>query len=638
MILCLRKAKFMTESASITLEKPENGIPGLKHLRHDILAGVVVSLVSLPLSSGIAIASGCPPIVGLMSAVIAGLLFPFIGGAYLTISGPAAGLAPALMAVMVSLGGAGDADKLGAGYPFLLCVIFMVGCCQVVISLMGLARYAAMIPIAVVEGMLASIGVVIIVKQFPSFFGFTGKVHAHEFYQYIAGIPEYASHLTTPVFLTSLITLVSLFTLAGLQKKIRIIQVLPPQLIAVVIGVVAGQVLNLGSLNDGKFLISIPSNIFANIQSPHFSELLARRDLWYAAIMGVVMLTTIDAVESLATAMAVDRIDPWRRKSAPNRVLLAMALSNMASALIGGLTIIPGGVKSKVNIAAGGRTLWANFTNSVCLIIYISAGYQLINLIPRGVLASVLLFTGWKMCEPAVWRHVAHIGKEQLGIFTFTVIVTLATDLLIGIVAGVFAKFLLSAWMCRRSLKSNTSENLRKSSLFDLFTNPVVHKGWIDSEYHIYVEKPVVWFNKRMLQRELDNLPSNARSVVVHMDSQVTLWESLVGFFLNPVESTKLVDGEYHIHVSRSLVCFSSMKLAEVLESVPEGADSVVVHIDERVQLIDHTTCDQLQNYVSESKKAGRSVQLIGMDRLTPLSSHPSSTRTAMNNPTPQSV
>src|SRR5882757_505480 len=112
------------------IEKPRNGLAGLKHLRHDIISGIVVSLVSLPLSSGIAIASGCPPIYGLISAIIAGLIFPFVGGAYMTIAGPAAGLAPAIMAVMVSLGGAGDADGVGAGYPFLLVVIFLVGCIQ----------------------------------------------------------------------------------------------------------------------------------------------------------------------------------------------------------------------------------------------------------------------------------------------------------------------------------------------------------------------------------------------------------------------------------------------------------------------------------------------------------------------------
>src|ERR1700712_615852 len=120
----------MSSSSREVIEKPQNGIAGLKHLRHDILSGIVVSLVSLPLSSGIAIASGVPPIVGLISAIIAGFIFPFIGGAYMTIAGPAAGLAPAIMAVMISLGGAGDAEHVGEGYQFLLVVIFIVGILQ----------------------------------------------------------------------------------------------------------------------------------------------------------------------------------------------------------------------------------------------------------------------------------------------------------------------------------------------------------------------------------------------------------------------------------------------------------------------------------------------------------------------------
>ncbi len=612
-------------------EKPQNGIAGLKHIRNDILSGIVVSLVSLPLSSGIAIASGCPPIYGLMSAIIAGLLFPFIGGAYMTISGPAAGLAPALMAVMISLGGAGDAQGVGAGYPFLLVVIFMVGCCQLVISLLGLARYASLIPVAVVEGMLASIGMLIIVKQFKPFFGFTGTVHAHEFYQYVLAIPECATNATTPVFITAMVTLVALFTFAGLQKKVRLFQVLPPQLLAVILGVIVGQVVGLGSLNEGKFLMNIPSNLFSSIQTPHFSELFARRDLWYAAFMAVVLLTMIDGVESLATAMAVDRIDPYRRRSNPNRVLMAMAISNIASSMLGGLTIIPGGVKSKVNVAAGGRTLWANFTNSICLILYIAVGYKLINMIPLGVLASVLLFTGWKMCEPAVWRHMAHIGKEQLGIFTFTLVATLATDLLWGIIAGVAAKFVLNAWLVRKSLKAQPATAAQKSSLLDLFANPVGRKEWIDGEYHIHVEKPVVWLNSRKLRKELNNLPSNARSVVLHMDAPVTVIESLIGFFQNPVEHKEFVDGTYHMYVTRPLVCFSSMKLSEELDAVPSDASTVCVHIDERVPLIDHTTCDQLNHFAKEAANTGVKVEILGMDRMQAMSSHASGVRLAVS-------
>ena len=199
-------------------EKPQNGVAGFKHLRHDIIAGIIVSLVSLPLSSGIAIASGAPPIVGLISAIIAGFLFPLIGGAYMTIAGPSAGLAPAIIAVMISLGGAGDAEHLGEGYQFLLVVIFIVGCLQVVLSLLKLARFAAIIPVTVVEGMLASIGLLIIVKQLPKFFGFTGKPHAHEFVEYIGEVPAYIRGFTPSAFGVALACLVLLFVLDNLKK------------------------------------------------------------------------------------------------------------------------------------------------------------------------------------------------------------------------------------------------------------------------------------------------------------------------------------------------------------------------------------------------------------------------------------
>ena len=357
---------------------------------------------------------------------------------------------------------------------------------------------------------------------------------------------------------------------------------------------------------------------------PDFAGLLARRDLWYAAAMGVIMLTMIDGVESLATAMAIDRIDPYRRRSSPNRVLLAMAISNVASSLIGGLTIIPGGVKSKANIAAGGRTLWANFTNSICLIIYIAVGYQLINLIPRGVLASVLLYTGWKMCEPAVWRHVAHVGRDQLIVFTFTVLVTVATDLLIGIIAGTILQFILSALACRGAARACGGREVRLS---ELFSNPVVHKGWVGDEYHIYVDKPVMPTNQRLLQRELDGLPDDVRKVTVHLNSDPSAWEGVGGFFMNPVDAAEQVGDAWHIHLTRPLVCFSLMKLSDELDRVPASATEVVLHLDRGVLLIDHSACDQLNSFITELRASGRAVEIRGFDRLTPYSGHPSSGR-----------
>src|SRR5882724_8220241 len=146
---------------AVSLEKPQNGIAGLKHWRHDILAGMVVSLISLPFSLGIAVASGAPPITGITSAIIAGFVLPFLGGSYVTISGPAAGLAPVLLAGMLTLGH----GSLDEGYPRLLVAICLAGVVQVFLSWIKAARFAAVFPAAVVEGMLAAIGLLIIAKQ-----------------------------------------------------------------------------------------------------------------------------------------------------------------------------------------------------------------------------------------------------------------------------------------------------------------------------------------------------------------------------------------------------------------------------------------------------------------------------------------
>src|SRR5690348_2528380 len=164
------------------IEKPQNGLAGLKHWRQDLAAGLVVSLISMPFSLGIAVASGAPPITGIISAIIAGFVLPFLGGSYVTISGPAAGLAPVLLAGMLALGN----GNLETGYPLLLVAIFFTGAVQVVLAKLKLARFAAIFPAAVVEGMLCAIGLLIIVKQIPLLLGV--KFVAHDFWEIVAEI------------------------------------------------------------------------------------------------------------------------------------------------------------------------------------------------------------------------------------------------------------------------------------------------------------------------------------------------------------------------------------------------------------------------------------------------------------------
>lgn len=490
--------------------KPRNGLAGLKHWKHDLLAGVVVSLVSLPLSSGIAIASGAPPIYGLISAIIAGLVYPALGGSYVTISGPAAGLAPALVAIMASLGGAGDAHTVGAGYHKLLVVISLVGVAQIILGRLKLAKYAAVFPAAVVEGMLAAIGVLIFVKAIPLAAGVLEPGHPHGFLDYVAHIPGWLQQGVRPALFIGVLTTVAMLAVASkYAQKVRLFRVVPPHLWGVAIAVPLGMAFGLKAI-DPALLIAVPANPLSGIHPPAFSAIFSDPGTWKAAGLGVVTLLLIDGVESIATAQAVDRIDPFRRTSDPDRVLFAMGVSNLLSGLVGGLTVIPGGVKSKTNIEAGGRTLWSNFVNAMMLLIFLFVAPSLISLIPTAALGGILLYTGWKMAHPVIARHILHIGKEQLALYTVTLVVTLLTDLLVGVLVGTLAKLALLVWYARKDDDASTGVI---GVLRSMFRDPVVE----DIDPHglatLRLDGPVVCFNAFRLKDHLSRLPEHVKSI-----------------------------------------------------------------------------------------------------------------------------
>ncbi len=542
----------MEASATLSVEKPQNGIAGLKHWRHDLLAGLVVSLVSLPFSLGIAVASGAPPICGLISAIIAGLVLPFLGGSYVTISGPAAGLAPALFAAMLLLGRGDQA----VGYPLLLGAICLTGLVQVVLARFKMARFAAIFPGSVVEGMLAAIGLLIIAKQLPLIFG--TKFHEHEFWGIVRETPSQFMQMEPKVFCLGVFCLALIFALASL--KARWVKVVPPQVIAAVVGLLLGWILGL----QGDRLIHIPDHPFQHgIVFPNFQGLFSDHSLWLALFTTVLTLTMIDGVESLATIAAIDKIDPFRRKSDPNRTLNAMGISNMCSSLAGGLTIIPGGVKSTTGILSGARTQWANFYNACFLIIYLLLGRNLINMMPYSTLGAIVLYTGYKLCAPKVWKHIAHIGSEQLFVFTTTVLVTVTTDLLWGIAAGILAKL-----------------------LFELVTVARVERGRPGGR------EPIGLVVKRFLgeSREL---------------------------FRDPIVTRTTVGDTYHVYFGRPMVCFNSLQLNRELALVPASAKSVCLHVTNLVTLIDHTTATILLEFVEDFKRTGRGIAtIVGLDKL----------------------
>ena len=555
-------------------EKPQNGVKGLKHWRYDLMAGLQVAMMGIPLSLGIAVASGAPPVCGLISAIIAGFVFPFLGGAYITISGPAAGLAPALLAGTLALGH-GD---LEAGYPLLLVAISIVGVVQVILSIFNAGRFALFFPISVVEGMLMAIGMLIIVKQVPAFLGYiTPPIKSIP--QALMLIPEQIMGMNPLICAIGAIVLFLLFFLTS--RKERWVTLIPAPFLVLILAGVASWLLQLPE----EYLIHVPLNVFEHgMTVPHFQEALERTDLWGTFLIIIITLTLIDGTESLATIAAIDKIDPFKRKSNPNVTLRAMGVANTASSLMGGLTIIPGGLKSTVNMLAGGRTLWANFYYACFQLVILLFAAALINQIPKSALAALLIWIGWKLCSPKVFKRIFAVGKEQIFVATVNIVVTLATsDILDGMIVGTLTKIaILVKDVVRASAKDPEGRGVG-AAFKELFRNPVIRIG-----------------------------DSGAGSRPVMTVSANAVLRGTVGVMKNP----------YKIYLS-SATCMNLVKLDAALKAivVPEGmkANYMIILAG---KIVDHTTMEYLHGFQDRAIEGGHTCVLVGMEHFRGLSDH----------------
>src|SRR6185436_13612906 len=555
------------------MEKPENGVKGLKHWKYDLMAGLQVAMMGIPLSLGIAIASGAPPVCGLISAIIAGFIFPFLGGAYITISGPAAGLAPALLAGMILLGD----GNLEVGYPLLLVAICLVGVVQVILSIFDAGRFALYFPISVVEGMLMAIGMLIIVKQVPAFLGVIIPP-IKSIPKAIISVPEQIMVLNPLICAIGAATLILLFVITSILSRIKAAwaKFIPVPLVVIGMAGITAYILGIPE----KYLIHVPSDIFEHgIVFPKFAEAFSTPSLYWPLLITIITLTLIDGTESLATIQAIDKIDPFKRKSNPNVTLRAMGVSNTASSLLGGLTIILGGMKSTTNMLVGGRTLWANFYYAIFQLLFLLFATALINQIPKSALAGLLMWVGWKLCSHKVFQRIFAVGKEQMFIAMVNVVVTLWTsDLLEGMIVGTLTKIVL---LVKDVVKASPGSGIG-AGLKELFGNPIIRIG------------------------------DGAGSRDVRTVSANVVLRGTMGEMKNP----------YKIYLS-SITCMNLVKLDAALKKivVPEGTKANYMLILAG-KIIDHTTMEYLHNFQDRTIEAGHTCVLVGTDRFRGLSDH----------------
>lgn len=434
-------------------ERSSNGVPGpgisffFSTIQQDALSGFLVFLIALPLSLGISLASGYPAIAGVFTAIVGGIVSPFISNSALTIKGPAAGLIVVVLGAMEAFGYTGGKDPAAdfQAYHMTLAIGVVAGIIQIILGLLRTGFLSDFFPTSVVHGMLAAIGVIIASKQIHTAVGVTPV--AKEPLHLIQEIPHSIMHLNPEIAVIGGLGLLILFGLPLIRLKW--VKMIPAQMIVVLVAIPLGLMFDLdhehtysfsGHLYSigPKMLVDVPANIQEAITSPDSSKLMTLE-----GIRWVIVFTLVGSLESLLSAKAIDLIDPKRRKTNYSKDLLAIGIGNTLVSLIGGLPMISEIVRSKANIDNGAQSRFANFFHGVFLFIAVAIFPFAIHRIPLAALAAMLIYTGFRLASPREFISVKRIGTEQFVIFTSTLFGVLATDLLVGILIGIAVKMTL---------------------------------------------------------------------------------------------------------------------------------------------------------------------------------------------------
>lgn len=414
------------------------------NLSADVMAGFLVFLIALPLSLGVAIASGFPPMAGIISAIIGGVLVSRINGSVLTITGPAAGLIVVIFTAVQSLG----QDDMQAGYRYTLAAILVSGVLQIAMGHFKAGRLAAFFPASVVHGMLAAIGLIIITKQLPVMVGLQVQSPA-TILQSMLQLFEVEAFFNPRI---ALIALIALCILIGWpQINHPHLKKIPAPLLVILSGIGMGYGFDLTAFHpdalfnqpdsidiDGPFLVAIPDSLANSIVFPDFSK-VASMAFWES----VISITLVGSLETLLSAAAVDKLDPGKRYSDLNRDLQAIGVGNTLAGMVGGLPMIAEIVRSSANIEYGARSGWANCFHGLFLLVFVLLFPHFIDRIPLASLAALLVYTGYRLTSPQAFAKTLDLGRQQLLIFVVTIISILASNLLLGVLVGIVSKLLM---------------------------------------------------------------------------------------------------------------------------------------------------------------------------------------------------
>lgn len=398
-------------------------------LHHDLPAGLYVFLVALPLCLGIALASGAPLYSGIISGIVGGLFVSLVSKSALGVSGPAAGLST-IVAASIAVHGE---------FRSFLFAVIIAGVFQIGLGVLRLGTIARFFPSAVIKGMLAAIGILLISKQIPVSIGYnqpdfwsSGFLELFQSKHLLSNLLDLNQHLSRSAIL---ITLCSLGTLALFRRLHQPwAKSIPAPLLAVLTGVLCNELFSAfgsGALQSTQ-LVNIPANLFGDFQWPDYTRITA----WDRTIKDGLLIGLVASLESLLCVEAIDKLDVHNRITPPNRELIAQGTGNILCGVLGGLPMTSVIVRGAANVQAGARSRWSAFMHGIFLLLTVLLVPSLLNRIPYAALSAILLFTGYNLTPPRLYRNIWKQGMTQFLPFVLTIFVILLTDLIIGVSIG----------------------------------------------------------------------------------------------------------------------------------------------------------------------------------------------------------
>ena len=462
-----------------------------KSLSSDIPASIVVFLVALPLCLGVALASGAPLFSGIIAGVVGGIVVGFASRSHLSVSGPAAGLTAIVLAAITQL----------PSFEAFLVAVVLAGVFQIILGFLKAGVIGDYVPNGVIKGMLAAIGLILIIGQIPVLLGDSSTAA-------LPGIQEEPKNMFVALFqslgdIHPMVFIIGALCLGFhffwekfLTGKKGFIKLVPAPLLIVFIAV--GMNYLYAAIDPsyklaGGYLVNIPvassaSEFLSFFTFPDFSHLLNTQVLTVA-----VTLALVASLESLLSIEAVDDLDPYQRVTPTNRELKAQGIGNILSGLIGGIPITSVIVRSSANVNSGAKTKMSTIYHGAWLLLSVALIPVLLNLIPKTALAAILIFTGYKLSKPALYKAFFKKGWDQFLPFIITIIAILATDLLKGVIIGIG----VGLFFVMRS-------NFRKAVF-------VVH----DKEKYLFrLRKDVSFLNKAIIKNKLESVPEGSEVII----------------------------------------------------------------------------------------------------------------------------